>query len=70
MGKKANKPPKGPTCAFEFSECPSPMNPFLFAVNVASPSAQILPTAVQVLPVSTAQHLKCHQSAVQVVSFQ
>ena len=67
--KKASHPPKGPTCAFEFSECPFPMGPIPFSVAVASPSVRILTTTVHWLPVGTAQHLQCQQSGVQRISF-
>ena len=44
--KKPITPPKGPTCALEFSNYPSSMDPILFAVAAASPSVHLLPTSV------------------------
>ena len=40
--KKANNPPKGPTCASRFSKCPSRMDPIPFALAVAPPRVHIM----------------------------
>ena len=69
MGKKPNNPPKGPTGAFVFSKCLSPMAPIVFSTAAASPSVRILTITVHWRPVGGGQHLKCHQSAVQGFSF-
>ena len=63
--KKANNPPKGPTCAFQFSACPAPMDPIPSPVAAASANMHIMPAYAHSVPLSTPRILKCHQLAVQ-----
>ena len=60
MGKKAYEPQNGATCVFNFSECPSPMDPILFLVVAGSHKLRILSTTVHSVLINRAHHLKCH----------
>ena len=63
--KKGNKVPKASNLSLTVLRVAVPSGPNSFCTGCAPPGVHIIPSLRRDLPVGRAQHVKCHQSAVQ-----
>ena len=65
MGKKANNAPRGPTSAFQFSQCQSPIDLLPFLLGALSRGIHTMPSTLHVFPIGRVCDVKWHQATVQ-----
>ena len=68
QAKESNNPPKRATGPSQFSECQYPMVLIPFVMATGPPGVHIMRSLKPEVPVSTSQHLKCHQVILQALS--